>query len=176
MNLLGFGLNPMAASRSASLRFCCSCCRALLATSSCSSSSSLRSESEHANRHKRGEKTQMQATAVRFYASTCIKTHLHWRLLPSWGRAAPAGWHRCSLTSAPNAMKVLTLVPVSVAPLPCEEAGNNKKRETHRENGKKMWRADKSPAPQPSCHQPIDLLHCCWTSRPCSCHMCISHC
>lgn len=46
MNLLGLGLNPMAASRSASLRFCCSCWRALLATSSCSSSSSLRPEPE----------------------------------------------------------------------------------------------------------------------------------
>ncbi|KAF3853782.1 hypothetical protein F7725_014470 [Dissostichus mawsoni] len=42
MNLLGLGLNPMAFSRSASLRFSCSCWRALLATSSCSSSSSLR--------------------------------------------------------------------------------------------------------------------------------------
>lgn len=34
----------MAASRSASFRFCCSCCRALLVTSSCSSSNSLRPE------------------------------------------------------------------------------------------------------------------------------------
>lgn len=63
--------------------------------------------------------------SVTFKVSYCRvlhpNTHLRWFHQPSWVRAAPAGWHRCSLTSAPNAMKVRTSAPFSVAPPPCTE-------------------------------------------------------
>lgn len=166
----------MAASRSASLRFCCSCCLALLATSSCSSSSSLRPEPEYVHKHKREIINQIQTQVAVFTvnANTCIKTHLRWCHLPSWGRAAPAGWHRCSLTWAPNAMKVLTSAPVSVAPPPYGETENNKTKRNKREQDKKRQKgknvqraAHTSPTPHPPSLPLIDLLHYCWTSHPC---------
>lgn len=139
MNLLGLGLNPMAASRSASLLFCCSCWRALLATSSCSSSSSLRPEPANpANAAHQSNACYSSCGALNADANT--KPHLRWcchcrrrRRRPSWARAAPAGWRRCSSTWAPNATMARTSAPVSVAPPPWKDKIKKEERERRRE-------------------------------------------
>lgn len=81
---------------------------------------------------------QIRCELQQINANTRTNTHLCWCRRPSWGRAAPAGWLRCSLTWAPNAMKVLTSAPVFVAPPPCggkERENTEKEKETKGKKG-----------------------------------------
>ena len=77
MNLLGLGLKPRAASRSFSRRRCCSCSHARRATSSWSSSSSLRPSDGP-------EHTRRVQSSVQFntYTKILLDTHTHISVTP----------------------------------------------------------------------------------------------